>query len=96
VAVVLEAVAFGASQRDRQDGIKTIQGLNGGILIDAEHGCVLGRVQIEAEDVGVWFRTRGCFRCEPVAMEHVSPLGLFLRCASTDDYLYVNAKESLA
>ena len=50
--VVLEAVAFGASRRERQDGIKTIQGLNGGLLIDAEHGCVLGRVQIEAEDVG--------------------------------------------
>jgi hypothetical protein len=45
-------VAFGASRRERQDGIKTIQGLNGGLLIDAEHGCVLGRVQREAEDVG--------------------------------------------
>jgi hypothetical protein len=52
VAVVLEAVAFGASRRERQDGIKTTQGLNGGLLIDAKHGCGLGRVQIEAEDVG--------------------------------------------
>jgi hypothetical protein len=52
VAVVLEAVAFGASRRERQDGIKTIQGLNGGLLIDAERGCGLGRVQVEAEDVG--------------------------------------------
>jgi len=25
--------------------------LNGGLLIDAEHGCVLRRAQIEAEDV---------------------------------------------
>ena len=50
--VVLEAVAFGASRRERQDGIETIQGLNGGLLIDAEHGRVLRRVQIEAEDVG--------------------------------------------
>src|SRR5208282_4019732 len=52
VAVVLEAVAFGASGRERQDGIETIQGLNGGLLIDAEHGRVLRRAQIEAEDVG--------------------------------------------
>src|SRR5271169_473758 len=50
--VVLEAVPFGASGRERQDGIETIQGLNGGLLIDAEHGCVLRRVQIEAQDVG--------------------------------------------
>ena len=36
MAVVLEAVPFGASRRERQDGIETIQGLNGGLLIDAE------------------------------------------------------------
>ncbi len=52
VPVVLEAVAFGASRRERQDGIETIQGLNGGLLIDAEHGGMLGWAQIEAEDVG--------------------------------------------
>ena len=52
VAIVLEAVAFGASRRERQDGIETIQGLNGGLLIDAEHGGVLRRAQIQAEDVG--------------------------------------------
>src|ERR1035437_3515223 len=32
VPVVLEAVAFGTSRRERQDGIETIQGLNGGLL----------------------------------------------------------------
>ena len=42
--VVFEAVTFSASGRERQDGIETIQGLNGGLLIDAEHGRVLGRV----------------------------------------------------
>ena len=51
VPVVLKAVAFSASWRERQDGIETIQGLNGGLLIDAEHGRVLGRLQIEAEDI---------------------------------------------
>jgi hypothetical protein len=52
VSVVLKSVTFGASWRERQDGIKTIQGLNGGLLIDAEYSRVLGRIQIEAEDVG--------------------------------------------
>jgi len=51
VAVVLEAVTFGASRRERQDGIETVQGLNGGLLIDAEHGRMLRRAQIKAEDV---------------------------------------------
>ena len=49
---VLEAVAFGTSRRERQDGIETIQGLDGGLLIDAEHGRVLRWAQIEAEDIG--------------------------------------------
>ena len=77
-AVVLKAVAFGASRRERQVGIKTNQGLNGGLLIDTEHGCGLG----VGADRGrgcrrLWFRTRGCYRCEPVAMEHSSPCGCF-------------------
>jgi hypothetical protein len=49
---VLEAMTFGAPRRERQDGIEAIQGLNGGLLIDAEYGRVLRRAQIEAEDVG--------------------------------------------
>src|SRR6266849_851206 len=52
VPVVLEAMTFGASGGERQDGIEPIQGLNGGLLIDAEHRRVLRRAQIEAEDVG--------------------------------------------
>ncbi len=97
MAVVLEAVAFGASRRERQDGIKTIQGLNGGLLIDAEHGCVLGRVQIEAEDVGGFgFELGAVVAVSPSRWNMWPPCGMFLRCASTDDYLYVNAKESLA
>jgi hypothetical protein len=42
------------------------------------------------------FHFWGCVRCEPVAMEHVFPVVCFLHCASNADYLYVNAKESLA
>ena len=52
MAVILEAVTFGASRREWQDGIETVQSLNGGLLIDAEHSRVLRWVQIEAEDVG--------------------------------------------
>ena len=35
VPVVLETMALRASRRQRQDGIETIQGLNGGLLIAA-------------------------------------------------------------
>jgi hypothetical protein len=52
VAVVLEAVALGASWREREDGIETIQGLNDSLLIDAEHGRMLRRAQRRAGDVG--------------------------------------------
>ncbi len=52
VAVVLEAVTLGPSGRERQDGIEPIQGLNGGLFVDAEDGRMLGRVQIKADDVG--------------------------------------------
>ena len=51
MAVVLEAVPFGASRREGQDGIETVQGLNGGLLIDAEDGRMRRRAQIEGEDV---------------------------------------------
>src|ERR1700681_4685494 len=66
MSVVLEAVTFGASGRERQDGVETIQGLNGGLLIDAEYDRVLRRVQIEAQDVG-------CFAFElGIVAGHVS------------------------
>ncbi len=42
MAVVLEAMAFGASWRERQDGIETIQGLNGGLLIHADTAACCG------------------------------------------------------
>jgi len=50
--VVLEAVTLGSSRRKRQHGIEPIQGLDGGFLIDAEHGGMLWRPQIQAENVG--------------------------------------------
>ena len=50
--VVLEAVTLGSSRRKRQNRIEPIQGLDGGFLIDAEHGCMLRRPPIQAENVG--------------------------------------------
>ena len=49
--VVLEAVTLGTPWRKRQNRVQTIQGLNGGLLIDAENGGMLRRAQIEADDV---------------------------------------------
>jgi hypothetical protein len=50
--IVLEAVTLGSSRRKRQHRIEPIQGLNGGFLIDAEHGGMLRRPQIQADNVG--------------------------------------------
>jgi len=50
--VVLEAVTFSSSRRKRQNGIEPIQGLEGGFLIDAEHGGMLRWPQIQADNVG--------------------------------------------
>src|SRR6201988_538681 len=50
--VVLEAVTLGSSRRKRQHGIESIQGLDGGFLIDAEHGGMLRGLQIQADNVG--------------------------------------------
>jgi hypothetical protein len=44
VQVVLESVAFNSTGGERQHGIEPIQSLNGGLLIDAEHRCMLGRI----------------------------------------------------
>ena len=50
--VVLEAVTFGSSWRKRQNGIESIQGLDGGFLVDAEHRGMLRRLHIQADNVG--------------------------------------------
>ena len=49
--VVLETVALGAPRRQREHRIGSIQRLNGGLLIHAEHSCMLGRLQVEPDDV---------------------------------------------
>ena len=52
MAVVFKAVALDSSRRERQHGIEPVQGLNGGLFVDAKDGSVLGRVQVKADDVG--------------------------------------------
>ena len=52
MSVVLEAVPFGASWRQRQDRVQPIEGLNRRLLVDAEHGGVLRRIEIQADHIG--------------------------------------------
>ena len=52
MAVILEAVPFGASRRQRQDRIAPIERLNRRFLVDAEHHGVLRRIEIQADHVG--------------------------------------------
>ena len=40
VAKVFESVTFGSPRRERQDGVQTIQGLNGALFIDTENSRV--------------------------------------------------------
>src|SRR5215831_234804 len=50
--VVLEAMTLGASGRERENRVEPIQSLDRRLLIDAEHGCMLRRIQIQTENVG--------------------------------------------
>jgi len=52
MSVVLEAMTLGAARGERQNRVESIQSLNRGFFIDREHGGVLRRIQIEAENVG--------------------------------------------
>jgi hypothetical protein len=48
-------MAFRPSGRQRQDGIASIEGLNGRLLLEAKHGNVLRRRQVQADDFGRLF-----------------------------------------
>src|SRR4029077_6793312 len=57
--VVYKPMALGASWRKRQYRVQPVQSLNGGLLIDTEHGSMLRRIQIEPDDVsGFGFEIR--------------------------------------
>ena len=52
VAIVLKAVALSSPGRQRQHRIKAIQGLDRGLLIDAEHRRMLRRVDVQPDHIG--------------------------------------------
>ena len=52
MAIIFNAVPFGASRRQRNHRIETIQGLNRSLLIDTEHRCVLQWIHVQTDDVG--------------------------------------------
>ena len=52
VAEILKAMALSAPGRQRQHRIFTVQRLNSGLLIDAEHRGMRRRIQIQADDIG--------------------------------------------
>src|SRR5712691_8548096 len=35
----------------RQQGLSTVQCLNPGLFVDAEHKCIIGRIQVQADDI---------------------------------------------
>ncbi|SPK77522.1 protein of unknown function (plasmid) [Cupriavidus taiwanensis] len=51
VALVFKAMTLGAPRRQRQHPVLAIQGLNGGLLVHAEHHCMRWRVQIQPNHV---------------------------------------------
>jgi hypothetical protein len=51
VTNVLAAVPLGAAGGQRQDGIAAVEGLNGGLFIDAKHRRMLRRIQIQPDDL---------------------------------------------
>ncbi len=51
VTVILEAMPFRSPRRKGQHGIEPVQGLNRRLLVDAEHGCMLRRMQVQTDDV---------------------------------------------
>jgi hypothetical protein len=52
MTVVFESMFFRSARRQRTHRIKSIQGLNGSLFIDAEDCRVLGRVHVQGDNVG--------------------------------------------
>src|SRR6516162_4607308 len=49
---IFKAMPFGSARGERQNGIKSIEGLNSALLIDTEHCSFDWRLKIQANDVG--------------------------------------------
>jgi|HubBroStandDraft_6_1064221.scaffolds.fasta_scaffold5494909_1 hypothetical protein len=51
MTVVLKTVAYGTFPREGRDRIQAVQGWHGGLLLHAEHGRALRRMQVQSDDV---------------------------------------------
>lgn len=79
MTVILKAMAFGTSGGKRQDGIEPVQRLDGGLLVDAEHGGVLRWIQVQTDDIG----GLGLELRSLLAMERSSRCGFSCACVHT-------------
>ena len=52
MAIIFEAVSFRPTGRERQNGIQTIQRLDGTLFVDTEHCGVERRFEVQADDIG--------------------------------------------
>jgi hypothetical protein len=48
MAEILKAVPLGSSRGQRQHGVLAVEGLNGSLFVDAEHRCMLRRMQLRS------------------------------------------------
>ncbi len=73
--VVLKAMSLRSSRRERQYRIESIESVNSGLFIDAEHCAMLRRMQVQGDDVGRLFLkvriVRGHVPIEPMRLEAV-------------------------
>lgn len=73
VAKVLKAVPFGPARRERQHRIPAIQCLDRRLLVDAEHGGMRRRIQVQPDDIrGLFLKVgivRGHVALDPVRLE---------------------------
>ena len=52
MAIIFKAVSFRPTGRERQDGVQTIQRLDGTLFVDTEHCGVQRRFEVQADDIG--------------------------------------------
>ena len=88
---VLEPMPLRTAGRQRQDRIQAIERLNGGLLIDGEHGRMLGRIHIQADHVGR-FRSRSPDR--PTACSARTDAAAARRGATLCDVVVMNLQQA--
>jgi hypothetical protein len=52
MAIIFKAVSFSPTGRERQDGVQTIQRLDGTLFVDTEHCGVERRFEVQPDDIG--------------------------------------------